>query len=120
MRAVDQQMVDLAKRERAAQEANHETEFDFSRSTTVTGTVTQVQMLNPNAWLTVALATPMRVSLASPSTLAAGGWNRDTVKLGDQVTVTGAPALDGSSTMQATSVSHNGTVLFTRSATATK
>jgi hypothetical protein len=99
----------------------HDAEFDFTKSVTVTGTVTQF-LLNPNAWLTVAVSgsTPMRVSLASPSLLAVGGWSRDSVKLGDQVTVTGAPARDGSSTMQATSVSHNGTVLFTRSATATK
>jgi tetratricopeptide (TPR) repeat protein len=104
---------DLAKL--TALKANHDAEFDFTKSTTVTGTVTQIQMMNPNAWLTLALATPMRVSLASPDALAAGGWNKGTVKLGDQVTVTGAPALDGSSTMQATSVSANGAVLFTRS-----
>ena len=60
----------------------HDAEFDFTKSATVTGTVTQF-LLNPNAWLTVAVSgstAPMRVSLASPSTLAAGGWNRDTAR----------------------------------------
>ncbi len=113
---------DLAKR--AALDASHDAEFDFTDIITLTGTVKQIQMMNPNAWLTVELADsilpPVRVSVASPSTLAAAGWNRDTVKLGDQVSITGAMARDGSLTMQATSVSHNGTVLFTRSATAAK
>ena len=103
---------------------NHDAEFDFTKSVTVTGTVKQVQFINPYSWLTVNsngnADMPYRISLASPNTLAAGGWNRDTVKLGDQVVVTGAPALDGTAILQATSVSLNGTVLFTRSATATK
>jgi hypothetical protein len=110
---------DLAKL--SAQKANHDVEFDFSKSTTVTGTVAQVTFINPYSWLTLnpsdgSSTTQYRISLASPNTLTQGGWSRTTVKTGDQVTVTGAPALDGSTVIQATSVSANGTVLFTRSA----
>jgi hypothetical protein len=95
---------------------SHDAEFDFTKSVTVTGTVKQMQFINPYSWLTVNsngnADTPYRISLASPNTLSHAGWNRDTVKAGDQVIVTGAPALDGSSTIQATSVSANGTVVF--------
>jgi hypothetical protein len=104
--------------------ANHDAEFDFTKSVTVTGTVTQVQFMNPISWLTLNPpsdgAPAYRVSLASPNTLSQGGWQRATAKPGDQIIVTGAPALDGTSTMQATSVSANGAVIFTRSPTATK
>jgi hypothetical protein len=62
----------------------------------------------------------MRVSLASPDKVTQGGWARSAVKLGDQVTITGAPALDGTSTMQAISVSANDAVIFTRSSTPAK
>jgi len=91
----------------------------------VTGTVRQVQWLSPYAWLTVDAAPdsepsarPFLVSVDSPANLMSAGWNRDTVKPGDQVTVTGAPGRDGSSILQATSVSANGAVLFTRSTAA--
>ena len=104
--------------------ANHDAEFDFTKTVGVRGTVLQVQLINPISWLIVNYNgnadTPMRVSLASPSTLYQGGWTAQTVKAGDEVTVTGAPALDGSSVMQATSVYANRAVIFTRSSTATK
>jgi hypothetical protein len=91
-------------------------QFDFTYATTVTGTVTQIQMMNPRAWLTVSspgtLTPQIRVAVSSPGALAAQGWNKDTLKLGDQVTVVGAPARDHSSTLQATSVSANGSVLW--------
>src|SRR5579862_2989371 len=45
---------DLAKR--AALDVAHDAEFDFTDIITLTGTVKQIQMMNPNAWLTVELA----------------------------------------------------------------
>jgi len=100
---------------------SHDSEFDFTKITTMTGTVVQLQFTNPIVWVAVnSNGNGMRVSLASPNSLTQGGWTRSTVKLGDQVTITGAPALDGSQIMQATSVSYNGMVIFTRSSTPTK
>jgi hypothetical protein len=107
----------------------HDAEFDFTKSVTVTGTVEQVQILNPYSWLTVnpvsvsgpmPLQPPIRVSLDSPSTLARAGWSKNTVNAGDPVTIIGVPALDGSSAIQATSVSANGRVLFSRSGVSAK
>jgi hypothetical protein len=99
--------------------AQHDAEFDFSRSTMVTGSVTMVQWINPIAWLTVSAgpAQTYHVSLDSPNSLVGAGWTRNTVPLGGQVVLNGAPAKDGSSTLQATSVSLAGKVIFTRSAT---
>ena len=57
----------------------------------------------------------MQAFVASANTLSRAGWTRENgPKLGDQITITGAPALDGSSTMQATQVTFNGQVLFSR------
>lgn len=97
--------------------AQHDAEFDFTRSTMVTGAVTQVQWINPIAWLTVSAGQTYRVSLDSPNSLVGAGLTRNTVAPGGQVVITGAPAKDGSSTLQATSVSLAGKVIFTRSAT---
>ena len=102
----------------------HDVEFDFTKYVTMRGKVLNVVLSNPYSWLFVNyngnVDTPMRVSLASRDTLFQGGWTYQAVKAGDEVVFTGAPALDGSATMQATSVSVNGSVIFTRSATATK
>jgi hypothetical protein len=113
---------DLAKK--MVMDATRDAEFDFTKSIVVSGTVKQVQFINPISWLilnpAVEGAPGYRISLASPNDLYHGGWQAQTVKAGDQVIVTGAPALDGTSTMQATSVSANGNVIFTRSTSATK
>jgi len=108
--------------------ADHERLFDFGGTVTVTGTVSQIALINPYSWLTVNPLTinvsgmthgeiqgPVRISLASPKTLEqATGWTRDTLKLGQTVTVIGAPAIDGSATLQAVSISLNGKTLFAR------
>jgi hypothetical protein len=121
-------------KEPTVQGVNHDAEFDFTKSVTVIGTVTQVQFMNPIVWLTVnpvSISGPLsgatatiRISLASPKALVDDGWDTGTNAIlsggKGQFTIIGAPALDGTSTLQATSVSANGLnglVLFTRSAT---
>jgi hypothetical protein len=77
---------DLAKL--AAISANHDAEFDFTRTVTVSGTVTQLATLDSYNVLTVAPpggVAPIRVSLDAVS------WSRGNVKVGDQVTIVGAP-----------------------------
>jgi hypothetical protein len=102
---------------RAAQPAAHEVLFDFSKSQTITGTITQLNLVNPYSVLTVNVSGVLtNVFLASANALAAAGWSRGTVKLGDQITVTGAPARGGSIIMQATEASSNGKPLFSRPA----
>jgi hypothetical protein len=99
----------------ATQPAAHEALFDFSKSQTITGTITQLNFVNPYSVLTVNVSGALtNVFLASANALAAGGWSRGAVKPGDPITVTGAPARGGSNILQATEVSSNGKPLFSR------
>jgi Family of unknown function (DUF6152) len=101
----------------AVQPSAHEALFDFGKSQTITGTVTQLNLVNPYSVVTVNVAGALtNVFLASANALAAAGWNRGAVRLGDQITVTGAPARGGSGILQATDASSNGKTLFSRPA----
>ena len=71
-------------------------EFDRSQPITVTGTVTKVEWANPHARFYIDAkdeATGETVNwdfeLASPNGLMRRGWTRNSMKLGDTVTVTG-------------------------------
>jgi hypothetical protein len=44
------------------------------------------------------------MEMGSPNILMRSGWRRDTLKVGDLVTVNGSPAKDGSNTGNANSV----------------
>jgi hypothetical protein len=102
---------------RAAQPAAHEALFDFGKSQTITGTITILTLVNPYSVVTVDVSgTLTNVFLASANTLATAGWNRSSIKRGDQITITGAPARGGSNILQATEVSSNGKALFSRPA----
>ena len=81
-----------------------EAEFDGDKTSTVKGVVTKVDWTNPHAWIYMnfkddAGATKtFAVELGPPYALVRNGWKRDTVKIGDTVTVEGAAmAKDGSS-----------------------
>ncbi|HVY67103.1 MAG TPA: DUF6152 family protein [Gammaproteobacteria bacterium] len=70
-------------------------EFDRSLPITVTGTVTKVEWQNPHArfYIDAKDASGATVNwdfeLASPNGLMRQGWTRNSMKLGDTVTVTG-------------------------------
>ena len=74
-------------------------EFDRSMPITVTGAVTKVEWANPHARFYIDAkdeATGETVNwdfeLASPNGLMRRGWNRNSMKIGDVVTVTGSRA----------------------------
>jgi hypothetical protein len=80
-------------------------EYDSKRPITITGYVTKLDWINPHAYVYIDTRDPSgqsknyRVEMGPPYALTRGGWKRDTVKIGDQVTVTGAAlAKDGSNT----------------------
>ena len=85
-------------------------EFDAAKPFSLTGTVTKVVWANPHAWLYVDVVdaqkktTNWAVELNSPNALMRAGWKRDTLKLGDVITVEGSLAKDGSPTGNARSV----------------
>jgi hypothetical protein len=83
--------------------------FDPAKPLTLTGTVVQVDWANPHVHLFLDVKTGNAVSnwaieLESPVDLQRGGWNRDTLKIGDSVTIEGISARDGSKQAWANSV----------------
>jgi len=84
----------------AALVAHHSftTEYDGSKTFNLKGTVSKVEWTNPHARFYVDVVdengkmVTWNMELASPSALARNGWTSRTLKVGDQVTVTGYAA----------------------------
>jgi hypothetical protein len=79
-------------------------EYDANKVTNISGFVTKVDWQNPHAFVYIDAADQagavktFRVEMGPPYALVRGGWKKDTVKVGDKVTVEGAAlAKDGSS-----------------------
>ena len=85
-------------------------EFDAKKGIKVTGTITKLEWTNPHAWLYVNVKdesgklTNWSFELGSPNGLVRQGWRRTSLKEGDQVTIEGFLAKDGSNTANAHSV----------------
>ncbi len=79
-----------------------EAEYDINKPIKVTGTVTKVEWMNPHARFYVDVkddngkVTNWNFELGSPNVLKRQGWQRDSLKAGDTVTVEGYLAKDGS------------------------
>ena len=77
-------------------------EYDASKPITIKGTVTRFDWTNPHVRFYVETkegngnAVTWDLELMSPNTLTRAGWNRHSLKVGDQVTVTAFLAKDGS------------------------
>jgi uncharacterized protein DUF6152 len=78
-------------------------EFDSNKPITITGVVTKLDWVNPHAYVYLDAKTASgevkryKVEMGPPYALVRGGWKRDTLKIGDTVTVEGAAAAkDGS------------------------
>ena len=77
-------------------------EYDSQRPFTITGFVTKVDWLNPHAFVSLDVkdgtsVKNYRIEMGPPYALVRGGWKRDTIKIGDKVTVVNAAAAkDGS------------------------
>ena len=80
-------------------------EYDSKKLATVTGVVTKLDWINPHAYVFLdsrdesGTVKSFWIEMGPPYALVRGGWKRDTVKIGDKVTVEGAAlAKDGSHT----------------------
>ena len=86
-------------------------EFDAARPIELTGNVTKIEWLNPHVWFFIDVTdeqgkvTNWGWEMGSPSILARRGWTRDSMKIGDIVTVKGSLAKDGSNRANARAVS---------------
>jgi hypothetical protein len=85
-------------------------EFDFQKPVTLKGTVVKWEMINPHGWITIDVAeadgraTQWMVETSNPNGLMRLGWTKRSLKAGDQITVEGYLAKDGSHTANAASV----------------
>ena len=86
-------------------------EFDAAQPVTIKGKVTKVSWTNPHVWvyLNVADAKTGKVEnwgfeMGAPQQVRARGWDRDTLKTGDELIVDGSRARDGSLRMNARNV----------------
>ena len=85
-------------------------EFDESKPVKLTGTVTKVEWANPHIWFFMDVkgengaVANWGFEMASPSQLLRAGWKRDSMKVGDVVTVEASRARDGSDNANARTV----------------
>lgn len=76
--------------------------FDADDPVELTGTVRDVEWLNPHVWFYVDVETgdgtieDWAFEMGSPNRLMRSGWNEGSMALGDVVTVTASRARDGS------------------------
>ena len=86
-------------------------EFDRSKPFKFTGKVTEVRWMNPHTFFYIDVTdektgkvTNWGMEMGSPNILMRNGWRRDTMKVGDMVTVEGSLAKDGTPTGNARTV----------------
>ena len=97
--------------------------FDDKKPIKLTGTVTKLEWQNPHTWFYIDVkddsgkATNWGMEMGSPNLLIRAGWNRNSLKLGDVVTIEGFRARDGSNNGNAQIVvlTNTGQRLFTAS-----
>ena len=85
-------------------------EYDSAKPITLTGTVTKVEWMNPHARFYIDVKDEKgemnnwELELGSPNGLMRQGWTRNCLKKGDQVTISGSLAKDGSKLANARTV----------------
>jgi len=80
--------------------------YDFQREITLKGTVTAFEFANPHVLLHFGVkdrsgkVIEWVAETGRPNMMRRGGWTKGSVKPGDEITVSGHPAKDGSATMR--------------------
>ncbi len=88
--------------------------YDQEREITLTGTVTEFRLTNPHMQILFDVKTDQgniehwRSNGDNPVNLRRRGWNRNTIKPGDQITVSGHPVKDGRPLMSTLTIVLNG------------
>ena len=79
-------------------------EFDTAKPITLKGVVTKIEWMNPHAWFYLDVKTDAGViehwqlETGAPIELTRRGWRKNDLKVGDEVTVQGFRAKDGTNT----------------------
>jgi hypothetical protein len=82
-------------------------EFDANKPVTLKGTVTKLEWANPHIWVYLDVKDDQGSVQAwqceggPPNTLTRNGWSQNSLKYGDQITIDGVLAKDGSKTCNA-------------------
>ena len=91
-------------------------EFDSEKPITLTGIVTKVEWTNPHVWFYINVKDPNTGAVSNwgaemgpPHGLQRRGWRQNTMKIGDEVTVAGSLAKNGSKRMNASKVTMTAT-----------
>jgi hypothetical protein len=86
-------------------------EFDANKPIELTGIVTNVEWTNPHVWFYVNVkdeatgeVTNWGAEMGPPHGLQRSGWRRETLKIGEEVTVSGFLARNGQKRMNARTV----------------
>jgi hypothetical protein len=84
--------------------------FDADKKVSLTGTVTKLEWANPHIWVYFDVkdangtVTPWQCESGPPNSLVRQGWNKNSLKTGDVISVEGSRAKDGSNTCSVSSV----------------
>ena len=85
-------------------------EFDADKPVEQTGLVTKIEWLNPHVWFFIDVTgedgtvTSWGWEMGSPNLLMRRGWTRNSMRIGDIVSVEGSAAKDGSTRANALTV----------------
>ncbi len=85
-------------------------EFDAEKPVKLTGTVTKIEWTNPHAYFFIDVkdasgkSTNWGMEMGSPNGLMRQGWSRNSMKVGDVVSIEGSQAKDGAKLANARSV----------------
>ena len=98
--------------------------YDLTKTITVSGTVTKFQFVNPHAliFLEVTDENGEKVEWLAGLPSASGlqgneGWTRDTIKPGDNLTITGSPARGGAPSLWTEQIERDGEPLLKKAYT---
>lgn len=93
-------------------------EFDAKQPVKLEGTLTKIEWVSPHAWLYIDVkdgtgkVANWGIELGAPNGLLRLGWTRNSVKVGDVISVEGSRARDGSTVANARSITMNGKRMF--------
>jgi hypothetical protein len=93
-------------------------QYDRSKSVTLTGTVTKIEWMNPHVYFYMDVkgddgkVTNWACEMGNPAGLYRRGWKKEALKIGGTVVVAGSLAKDGSSLLNASTVTLDGKRLF--------
>jgi len=95
-------------------------EFDAKQPIKMTGTVTKLEWQNPHTWFYIDVKDDSGktinwgLEMGSPNLLIRSGWSRNSMKIGDVVTVEGYRSKDGTNIANAwvVTLTNNGQRLF--------